>query len=420
MRNFGAEARASLSQDDINFLVALPKAELHAHLNGCIPLECLQRLARDFKEVQQVSDSTGDDRAPAIDQVVAKGLRVLEEGVVLEEINQFFDLFPAIYALTSTPATLRIATRAVLTLFLQRSTTSREPDSSPQCDYLELRTTPRENEHMTRREYLETVLAEMEIYPREKCALIVSLDRRMKESTMMEVVEIAAALKKEGKRVVGIDLCGPPTVGEAELFLPALRFAREQGLKLTLHIAETRETTRHDVLTLLSVEPSRLGHATFLDEEAQAIVLANKDKMAVEICLSSNLLCNTVNDIKDHHINWWLENGLQVAICTDDTLVFRNSLLEEYALLMARPPLGLGLSRDAVRKIAMSNKRGTLPADEIVLLEETWFDITLGLFGSVTIIVDFLGNVIEDASFESDRRLSDDSLRRMVGNASGV
>jgi len=37
---------------------------------------------------------------------------------------------------------------------------------------------------------------------------------------------------------------------------------------------------------------------------------------------------------------------------TDDTLVFRNSLVEEYALLMATPPMGLGLSRDKISLLA--------------------------------------------------------------------
>ena len=37
---------------------------------------------------------------------------------------------------------------------------------------------------------------------------------------------------------------------------------------------------------------------------------------------------------------------------TDDILPFRNSLLGEYALLMAAPPLGLGLSETEIEKIA--------------------------------------------------------------------
>ena len=37
---------------------------------------------------------------------------------------------------------------------------------------------------------------------------------------------------------------------------------------------------------------------------------------------------------------------------TDDTLPFRTTLLAEYALLLAKPPHGLGLSRTEIQKIA--------------------------------------------------------------------
>lgn len=341
MKDYAAEAFASLNSDDKAFLKALPKAELHAHLNGCIPLSCLQDLVRQ-RPVQTSGTTDADEK-------IAKGLAMLEQGVVLEEIHEFFDLFPAIYALTSTPAALRQATAAVLTQFLQPQGDSGEQEPA-QCIYLELRTTPRENAEMSREQYLDAVLCEMETYSADKCALIVSTDRRMDTTTMMECVSIAAKLKKAGRRVVGIDLCGTPTIGNAEDFLPAFKLAEESGLKLTVHIAETTANTEQDVMTLLSANPSRLGHATFLHKEARELVL--EKKMAIEICLSSNLLCKTVDDLKAHHINYWLEHGLPLAICTDDTLVFRNDLVGEYALLMAAPPLGLGLSRDKVSLLA--------------------------------------------------------------------
>jgi adenosine deaminase len=40
---------------------------------------------------------------------------------------------------------------------------------------------------------------------------------------------------------------------------------------------------------LLSCEPERLGHGTYLDEEAKEVVLARRT--CIEICLTSNLLC---------------------------------------------------------------------------------------------------------------------------------
>jgi adenosine deaminase len=69
---------------------------------------------------------------------------------------------------------------------------------------------------MTRREYVEVVLTEIDRFnagaDREKAALIVSLDRRMDANVAQECVDIAVSMRKDGRRVVGVDLCGDPTV----------------------------------------------------------------------------------------------------------------------------------------------------------------------------------------------------------------
>lgn len=199
-----SEALRALTPSQLTFLQKLPKAELHAHLNGSIPLPILQDLARTYI----ASDST-----PSSD-VVQAGLQQLQSGVQLVEINDFFGLFPAIYALTSTPAALRKATRGVLSHFLGPVPVKgggRE-NAIQEVSYLELRTTPRETPTMSRRVYLETVLDEVESYAPESAALIVSVDRRMSQDVAEEVVELAAKLREEGRRVVGVDLCGDPLV----------------------------------------------------------------------------------------------------------------------------------------------------------------------------------------------------------------
>lgn len=196
-------AFSSLSQSQRNFIQSLPKAELHAHLNGCIPLACLQELLRERQE-------STDDPLPS-DESVQKGLDLLMKGVELAKIDDFFTLFPAIYALTSNPTALARATSAVLQLFLSPNATS--PGDPPQCAYLELRTTPRETPNMTRKEYLGAVLDEVEKFDPSQAALLVSVDRRMSEDDVAQCVDIAIALKQEGRRVVGIDVCGDPRVG---------------------------------------------------------------------------------------------------------------------------------------------------------------------------------------------------------------
>ena len=252
-----ASALNSLTPSQINFLQNLPKAELHAHLNGSIPINVLQDLAREHAATPGNNDS----------EIVRTGLEQLARGIELKEIGDFFGLFPAIYTLTSTPSVLARATRSVLQLFLD--------GPMPQCTYLELRSTPRATPYMTRREYVEAVLQEIERFNLDanvntgagavvKAALIVCLDRRMDAEVAKECVDIAVSMRQSGRGVVGVDLCGDPMVrrvfhisvhfrnverdvddnldikqaGDMQEFADYFREAKEAGLGVTVHIAE--------------------------------------------------------------------------------------------------------------------------------------------------------------------------------------
>lgn len=216
-----AAALDSLSPSQIYFLRSLPKAELHAHLNGSIPISVLQELGSEYYST---------DSPSADNEFVKAGISKLMDGPSLEKISDFFTLFPAIYTLTSTPDSLRRATRAVLSTFLD--------GDMPQCNYLELRTTPRHTGAMDRNQYLRVVLEELERYDQSTVGLIISLDRRMSDEVLSECIGLACELKSEGKRVVGVDLCGDPTVGDIDTIEPHFTQVKKLGLGITLHIAE--------------------------------------------------------------------------------------------------------------------------------------------------------------------------------------
>ena len=306
-----SDAIGALTPSQVDFLKALPKAELHAHLNGSIPLSILQQLAKEYVPSDTDSDQTALD--------VKSGIEKLQNGIVLKGIHEFFVLFPTVYALTSTREALARAAGAVLAEFLK----PKKGEEFPQATYLELRSTPRKTKAMTRLEYVETVLDEVEKYRPDQAALIVSLDRRMSKEVADECVEAAITLKHRGRRVVGVDLCGDPAVSNSladnncrpspsprlviwnclranlRLFEPqdwespftsprSSPVLKPRDFFCSNHTTQTIENTPEDTFNLLSFKPDRLGHATFLNDEAQAIVI--KEKLAIEICLTSNFL----------------------------------------------------------------------------------------------------------------------------------
>ncbi|KAJ3859709.1 hypothetical protein EV359DRAFT_50422 [Lentinula novae-zelandiae] len=366
-------AISSLTASDISWIKSLPKAELHAHLNGCVPIEVLYEIAglslNSFSSDPPTGagTKTSNNFVPTHTEILS-GLETLSN-FALDDIHEFFGAFRTVYALISTRETLGAATRAVLQGFLDAPNKRNgnnigglegglTPDDYPECTYLELRTTPRRTPTLSPREYLETVLDEVEKYPRDRAALIVSLDRRMGgRITIEDTIDLATLLKNSGRRVVGVDLCGDPLAGDMSLLEPFIAKAKSAGLRVTLHIAETPGNSAADTLQLLSYAPNRLGHATFLDEQARELVL--KDRMLIEVCLSSNIICKTVPNLSSHHISHYLDRGHPIAVCTDDTLPFRTSLTAEYALLLAPPPLGLGLTREQVRKVAEGSINGS-------------------------------------------------------------
>ncbi|KAJ3727719.1 hypothetical protein C8R42DRAFT_572214 [Lentinula raphanica] len=369
-------ALSSLSPSDLEFIQKLPKAELHAHLNGCVPIEVLYELAEtyqpSFPDPASSTDPTSvsSDQIPPTKDEILLGLKTLAS-FSLDNIQEFFGAFRVIYALISTKEALQKATRGVLNSFLGSSSDTEFPLSGsdhgvgkPECTYLELRTTPRPTRTLYADDYLRTVLSEVERYPRERAALIVSVDRRMPiiqdvkairgtsdgRISVEEVIHLAIRLKNEGRRIVGIDLCGDPLAGDMSLLGPFISKAKAAGLCVTFHIAETTHNSSRDTMTLLGYNPDRLGHATFLDEEAKDFVL--EKNIPVEVCLSSNVICKTVPDLASHHIRYYLDRNHPIVVCTDDTLPFRTSLTAEYALLLTPSPLGLGLSKEEVKKIA--------------------------------------------------------------------
>ncbi|KAI1508344.1 Add, Adenosine deaminase [Pyrenophora tritici-repentis] len=308
---------------DVDFARRLPKIEvllqppgfrLHAHLTGSISRECLHDI--------WVTKSAKDPDLHVQDPLVA-----IPPGKVDYDIKTFFPLFSSyIYRLCSDIASIEYSTRAVLREFQDDGLV-----------YIELRTTPRAipEAGVTKEDYVRTVLDILKAHNDDsrntmRAFLIVSIDRRNSIAEADEVVDLAFKYKSAG--VVGVDLCGDPARGDIRIFQDSFVRAKAEGLKVTLHFAESEPSSSDlELQTLLSWNPDRLGHVIHVKEEFRKVI--EQQAIGVELCLSCNVHAKMITGTySDHHFGMWRHTSVPVALSTDDVGVFCSPLSQEYYL----------------------------------------------------------------------------------------
>lgn len=245
--------------------------------------------------------------------------------------------------------------------------------------YLELRSTPRANSKtgMTKRSYVEALLRGVDCgivqsSHRILVRVLLSIDRSLPASDALETVQLAieyaSPTTPHYTRVVGVDLSGNPYAGDIEQIVPVLKLAKQNGLKLSAHLGEIPNRPEDDRL-ILSAAPDRIGHATHLLSAEDSLAFVLENKIPIELCLTSNVKCNTVSGYPDHHLGFWLQRRHPVSLCTDDKGVFGTSLSEEYYLAAQH----FALTKETLAYLAASSAEQIFAEDDLkVGLRRLW------------------------------------------------
>ncbi|KAM4832996.1 N6-Methyl-AMP deaminase isoform X4 [Urocitellus parryii] len=165
---------------------------------------------------------------------------------------------------------------------------------------------------------------------------LMAIDRRGGPSVAKETVKLAEEffLSTEDT-VLGLDLSGDPTIGQAKDFLEPLLEAKKAGLKLALHLSEIPNQNKETQM-LLDLLPDRIGHGTFLNSSEEGslnlVDFVRQHQIPLELCLTSNIKSQTVPSYDQHHFGFWYSIAHPSVICTDDKGVFATYLSQEYQL----------------------------------------------------------------------------------------
>ncbi|NPD14582.1 adenosine deaminase [Xinfangfangia sp. D13-10-4-6] len=138
------------------------------------------------------------------------------------------------------------------------------------------------------------------------------------------------AAEKAGDFLTGFGIGGDETRLEPADFAWAFDCAREAGLRLTAHAGEWRgpDGIRD---TLRALRPERLGHGVRAIEDLALVDELAEQGIVLEVCPVSNIALGLYPDMRRHPISELDRRGVKVTISSDDPPFFHTSMAREYA-----------------------------------------------------------------------------------------
>ena len=333
----------------------LPKAELHCHLDGSVRPSTLLELGRETRV--QMPKHTPEE--------LAEFMRV-DDARTLEDYLRRFDV--TVSVMQTEDALERIAYELA------------EDAAEDGVRYIEVRNAPILNvvRGLTLVQAIEAPLRGLRRAEKEFGVIgrfIVCALRNFTPEDSLAMAQLAVEFKNEG--VVAFDLAGGEKGNPAARHVEAFRYAREHNLAVTVHAGEGdgAESVREAVHICGA---NRIGHGTRLIEDPELTQYVNDRRIALEICLTSNVQTRVADSYEAHPLREYFDRGLNVTLNTDNRLMSGTTLTDEYVHAAER----LGFTVDELAGIALNGfESAFLPWEERVMLIEEASDKIEELIG---------------------------------------
>lgn len=142
-------------------------------------------------------------------------------------------------------------------------------------------------------------------------------------------VEVATRVRECGVSVRSIGLGGLEAGHPAGRFREAFRTARDRGFQILAHAGETAgaESVWE---TLDTVSPTRIGHGIRAIDDPQLLEEIRRREITLEVSPWSNLLLQNAT-AEDHPLRRLLDAGVDVVLAADDPGIFGRNLVDNFA-----------------------------------------------------------------------------------------
>ncbi|MGR3822599.1 MAG: adenosine deaminase [Salipiger marinus] len=290
-------------EESLHRIRALPKLELHLHIEGAAPPGFIRGLAQE-KSIRL-------DRVFREDGSYAYG-----------DFAEFLKVYEAATSVLTSPRDYARLTTAVLEQCAASGVIYAEAFLSPDfCGGGDLGAW---------REYLHAMreaAAEAERDMGVTLRGIVTCVRHFGPDKAKGAARCAAETADDW--LCGFGMGGDENRGAQRDFAYAFDMAREAGLRLTTHAGEWRGPREvRDAVTDLRVE--RVGHGVRAAEDPALCEMLAETGVVLEVCPGSNVALGVYPDLRRHPINDLRARGVKVTVSTDDPPFFHTTMVQEY------------------------------------------------------------------------------------------
>ncbi len=319
---------------------ALPKVELHRHLEGTLRLDTMLDIARQHGIT-----------IPADILRLSTLVQMQEEEKY--SFQNFLSKFNTLRLFYRSPDVIHRITREAI-----------EDAAKDNIRYMELRFTPvalSRAERFPLHDVIDWVITSSQEAAKKYgviVKLIASVNRHESSELAEQVAWLAAERKDRG--LVAMDLAGNEAEFKSEPFYGVFKEARQSGLHVTIHAGEWGPATNiKEAIEELGAE--RIGHGVRVLEDDYVAKLAKERGTPFEVCITSNYQSGVVPALTAHPLADMLDYGLNVTINTDDPSISRITLSHEYY----RACENLGLSDNILKqRIVAAAQAAFLPDAE--------------------------------------------------------
>lgn len=186
--------------------------------------------------------------------------------------------------------------------------------------------------------------------------LIMCFLRHLSEEDAFKTLEQALPYKSD---IIAVGLDSSEVGHPPSKFERVFEKAREEGFLVVAHAGEEGPPEYvWEALDLLKV--NRIDHGVRSEEDPALMQRLIQEKMPLTVCPLSNLKLCVVDDMKQHNIRRLLQQGVQVTVNSDDPSYFGGYMNDNFVAIQE----ALDLSKDELKQLAINSFEASFIADE--------------------------------------------------------